>query len=258
MLFNDKHVVITGGAGGMGRLLCQSFLKEGAEVTVIDRVESLNIEGDVNLIQADLSSMDGIQAVANQLSARDVDILLNLAGLQYFGLLEQQPMEHIHCLYMVNLVAPVMLTQAVLPQMKARGDGHIVNIGSTFGAINFAHFVTYSSSKAGLQGFSEALRRELDGEGITVTYVAPRAVKTPLNTEKVMRYAEITKMNMDTPEYVVEKIIQAIRNGKKDVYLGFPESLFVRVNAILPTIVDKALATNDRKARTLFNQTETV
>jgi short-subunit dehydrogenase len=159
---------------------------------------------------------------------------------------------------MVNLIAPVILTQAVLPKMKARGRGHIVNIGSTFGAINFAHFATYSSSKAGLQGFSEALRREIDGQGIDVTYVAPRAVKTPLNTEKVMQFAAITKMNMDSPEYVVAKIIEAISARKKDVYIGFPESLFVRINAIFPAVVDKALVANDKKARTLFNQTDTV
>ncbi|MGD9000603.1 MAG: SDR family oxidoreductase [Granulosicoccaceae bacterium] len=258
MSFEGKHIAISGGAGGMGRLLCHSFLQSGARVTVIDRVESLDMEGAVSLLQADLSTLEGIQKVANKLAGQDVDILINLAGLQYFGLFEQQPVEYVHCLYMVNLIAPVLLTQAVLPNMKSRGHGHIVNIGSTFGAINFAHFVTYSSSKAGLQGFSEALRRELDGQGIDVTYVAPRAVKTPLNTEKVMQFAAITKMNMDSPEYVVAKIIEAISARKKDVYIGFPESLFVRINAILPTVVDKALATNDKKARTLFNKTETV
>jgi short-subunit dehydrogenase len=137
--------------------------------------------------------------------------------------------------------------------MKSRGSGHIVNVGSTFGSINFAHFVTYSSTKSGLKGFSESLRRELDGQGINVTYVAPRAVKTPLNTEKVMQLAEITKMNMDAPELVAEKIVEAIELKKKDAYIGFPESLFVRINAVLPRLVDKALAGNDKKARSLFN-----
>ena len=154
---------------------------------------------------------------------------------------------------MVNLVAPVLLTQAILPAMKSQGYGHIVNVGSTFGSINFAHFVTYSSTKSGLKGFSEALRREIDDLGIHVTYVAPRAVKTPLNTEKIMQLAEMTKMNMDSPEYVAEKIIQAIIHKKKDAYIGFPESLFVRINAVMPRLVDRALAGNDKKARMLFN-----
>ncbi|WP_126455917.1 SDR family oxidoreductase [Sulfuriflexus mobilis] len=257
MSFNNKHIAITGGAGGIGSLLCQAFAEQGARVTVIDRVENINLGERVSLLQADLSSMDGIQKVCKALADQQVDVLVNLAGLQYFGLFENQSPEQVLLHYMVNLLAPVMLTQAVLPAMKARGNGHIVNIGSTFGSINFAHFVTYSSSKAGMKGFSEALRREVANEGIQVTYVAPRAVKTALNDEKVMQLARATNMNMDSPEYVVGRIMQAISAQKKEAYIGFPECLFVRINALLPRIVDKALAADDRKARTILNQAET-
>lgn len=254
MPFKDKHIVITGGAGGMGQLLCHSFIKQGARVTIVDRAECAHMDTGVTLIQGDLSTYEGIQAVASQLAGKQVDILLNLAGLQYFGLFEQQPPENLMLLYMVNLIAPVMLSQAVIPGMKARHSGQIVNIGSTFGSINFAHFVTYSSSKAGLKGFSEALRRELVNDGVDVTYIAPRAVKTPMNTEAVMRYAEMTKMNMDSPELVVERMVQAIASKKKDTYIGFPESMFVRINAVLPRLVDMALAGDDKKVKTLFNE----
>lgn len=254
MSFNNKHVVITGGAGGMGRLLCQSLLQEGARLTIVDRVEGADIEGDVNWLQGDLSTFEGIQAVAGQLAGAKVDILINLAGLQFIGLFERQAPEHVMMLYMVNLIAPVMLSQAVLPGMKARGCGQIVNVGSTFGSINFAHFATYSSSKAGLKGFSEALRRELVNDGVSVTYIAPRAVNTPMNSETVMQYAAMTKMNMDSPGYVVEKMLTAIRAKKKDAYIGFPESMFVRINAVLPRLVDMALAGDDKKVKTLFNE----
>lgn len=258
MLFKDKHVVITGGAGGIGNLLTRAFTEQGALVTIVDRVDTIESADNVILSQGDLSSIEGIKKVAEVLASEQVDILINLAGLQYFGLFEEQSAEHMMLLYTVNLVAPAMLAKAVLPSMKARGQGHIVNIGSTFGSINFAHFVTYSSSKAGLKGLSEALRREVSGDGIDVTHISPRAVKTPLNSSKVMQLAKIVKMNMDTPEHVVEKIIQAISKKKKDVFIGFPESLFVRINAILPRVVDKALAADDKKARTLLNQTEMV
>jgi short-subunit dehydrogenase len=145
-----------------------------------------------------------------------------------------------------------MLTKAVLPAMRKRGSGHIVNIGSVFGSISFAHFVTYSSAKAGLRAFSEALRREVEGSHIAVTYIAPRAVKTGLSSGTVMEYAKLTSMNMDKPEYTARQIVKAIRARKKDVYIGFPESFFVRVNALMPRMVDAALAKNDRKAKTLF------
>lgn len=254
MSFNNKHVVVTGGAGGMGRLLCKALLQEGARLTIVDRVECTDIEGDVDWLQGDLSTFEGIQAVAGQLADSSVDILINLAGLQFIGLFEQQAPEHMMMLYMVNLIAPVMLAQAMLPGMKARGCGQIVNVGSTFGSINFAHFVTYSSSKAGLKGFSEGLRRELANDGVSVTYIAPRAVNTPMNSDMVMQYAAMTKMNMDSPEYVVEKMLTVIRAKKKNAYVGFPECLFVRINAVLPGLVDMALAGDDKKVKILFNK----
>ena len=216
MPFEGKNVVITGGAGGIGSLICKSFIEQGAKLTIVDRVSKHEVEGVVDLIQGDLSTQEGIFKVAETLRLQSVDVLINLAGLQYFGLLEDQQPEHLVKMYMVNLVAPALLTQAVLPAMKSLGHGHIVNIGSTFGSINFAHFVTYSSTKSGLKGFSEALRREVS-------------------------------------EVVAEKIVQAIVHKKKDAYIGFPESLFVRINAVMPRLVDRALAGNDKKARMLFN-----
>ncbi len=250
MRLEDKHVVITGGAGGLGSRIAALMRKKGARLSIVDRVPSLDFEAQ--LIQGDLSTSEGIAAIASALAQSEPDILVNLAGVQYFGPLEQQAPESVVLTYMINLVAPVLLSQAVLPGMRARGRGQIVNIGSIFGSINFAHFATYSSAKAGLRGFSEALRRELEGENIDVTYIAPRAVKTPLNNETVMRYAELTRMNMDDPDQVAKKIVRAIIASKKDVYLGFPESFFVRVNAVLPRLVDGSLAANDRIARNLF------
>ncbi len=252
MQLKGKQVVVTGGAGGIGSQLCAALIAEGAVITVIDRVETLPFSAAY--IRGDLSTLDGIQQVAEQLKSLPVDVLINLAGIQYFGEVEQQQPANTALTYMVNLLAPVMLTQAVLQRMKHRRQGHIVNIGSIFGSINFAYFTTYSSSKAGLKGFSEALRREVAADGVKVTYIAPRAVRTPLNTGKVMELAERTKMNMDAPELVVARITQAVIAQAKDVYIGFPESLFVRINALFPRLVDKALAKNDAIARHILTQ----
>lgn len=252
MQLKGKNVFVTGGAGGIGSQLCAALAAEGASITVIDRVEALPFTA--SYIRGDLGSLDGIQAVGEQLKALPVDVLVNLAGIQYFCEVEQQQASNTALTYMVNLLAPVLLTQAVLPHMKQRREGHIVNIGSIFGSINFAYFTTYSSSKAGLKGFSEALRREVAADGVKVTYIAPRAVKTPLNTGKVMELAARTKMHMDAPEYVVARILQAVLAQTKEVYLGFPESLFVRINALFPRLIDKALAGNDAIARQILTQ----
>ena len=98
----------------------------------------------------------------------------------------------------------------------------------------------------------QALRRELAGTGVDVTYVAPRAVRTAMVSDRVLEYAKLTRMAIDPPEATARRIVSAIRARRRDVYLGFPESVFVRLNALLPGLVDRALAANDRKAAQLF------
>lgn len=251
MSLEGKRVVLTGGAGGLGELVAGELLSAGADLTVIERVDELPYDA-TTYFKGDLSTPDGLAEIRSILRASDWDILINMAGMLYFGPFEDQTPSHIQTSYMVNLVAPVLLAQSVVPAMRRRGSGQIVNIGSVFGSINFAHFVTYSSTKAGLKGFSEALRRELHGTGIDVTYIAPRAVKTPLNTRHVMQFAEATGMKLDEPDIVAHRIVRAIAGRKKDVYIGFPESLFVRMNALLPRLVDAALVKNDRQASAIF------
>jgi short-subunit dehydrogenase len=249
MSFEDKQVLVTGGAGGLGMRICSHIRSEGGRITILDRAPP--VDGGAFLRQ-DLSTPEGLELAAQAVAARPWDIVVNLAGIQYFGPLERQSPSHLLASYMVNLVAPVRLTQAALPKMKARGTGQIVNVGSIFGSINFAHFATYSSAKAGLRGFSQALRRELSGTGVDVTYVAPRAVRTALNTPAVLEFAKLTHMNMDEPDLIADRIVAAIRARRRDVYFGFPEALFVRLNALFPGLVDRALAANDRKAAQLF------
>ncbi|MBI1405656.1 MAG: SDR family oxidoreductase [Caulobacter sp.] len=249
MSFRDKDILVTGGSGGLGALICRQLVAEGARVTVLDRVDSAVA---AQTLKHDLGSPSGLELAVADIARRDWDILVNLAGIQHFGPFEAQAPGHLFTSYMVNLVAPARLTQAVLPAMKARGRGQIVNVGSIFGSINFAHFVTYSSAKAGLRGLSQALRRELSGTGIDVTYVAPRAVRTALNSAAVLEFARLTHMNMDEPEQIAARIVAAMRQRRRDVYLGFPEALFVRLNALLPGLVDRALSANDRRAREMF------
>jgi len=252
MPLNGQNVVLTGGAGGIGRLAAKELIARGARLTIVDRADEFEFDG--RYIRGDLATGSGIADAAVAIEALRPDILINLAGVQYFGPFEQQVPEDVQSHYMVNLVAPVLLTQAVLPGMRRRGKGQIANIGSIFGSIGFGHFVTYSSAKGGLRVFSEALRRELGDTGIGVTYVAPRAVKTGLSNAAIQEFAKLTKMKMDEPEGIACRIVEAIAARRKDVYLGFPESLFVRVNAILPRLVDVVTTEHSRSAGNLFQR----
>ena len=225
-------------------------IKNGGKLSIIARNQS--DLASVSTIIGDLNSKDGIEKICSQIENEDWDILINLAGVQYFGFFENQAPEHLYESMYVNLLAPIRLIQSVLPRMKARSFGQIVNIGSIFGSINFAHFATYSSAKSGLRGLSQSLRRELAATPIGVTYVAPRAVNTPFNSAKVQELKKLTKMNMDEPELVASRIIKAIERDEKDVFIGNPESFFVRLNGLFPSLVDGALRSKDILTASLF------
>ena len=252
MKLEGKKVAVTGGTGGIGSEVVLQLARAGAHPLVLGQVRNDGLPGQ--FIACDFSTPDGVAVAGREIAAHAPDVLINLAGVQYFGRFEEQSTEALAQFYTINLIAPALLAQAVLPGMKKRGSGQIVNIGSIFGSIPFAYFVSYSSAKAGLKALSEALRRELDGTGVTVTYVAPRAVKTPMNHGKVVELSKATRMAMDAPEAVAARILRAIEAEEKDVYIGFPESLFVRVNALLPRLVDGALRKNDRIAARILKE----
>ena len=256
MELKDKRIVLTGAAGGMGSILAKELVKRGANLAMVDAnadtLASIAAElPGAHAITGDLSSASGCSQVTEQCLEKlaGIDMLINLAGINSFAAYEDESPEKIEAMLHINLLAPMWLSRALLPIMQKNNAGRIVNVGSIFGSIGFAYFSVYSASKFGLRGFSEALRREVADTNIKITYIAPRAVKTPMNSDALMRMGKATKMNMDAAEDVVKKIIAAIDNDRKDIYFGFPESFFVRLNVLFPRLVDKALAAQNRIAR---------
>ena len=235
MPLKGKHVVITGGNGGIGNALSNILREQGARVSIIDRIAGSNTR------VTNLADADELDALCETLKTHRIDILINLAGLMYFGHFPEQNIAHLSTMLIVNLEVPMRLAQAVIPGMLQRGEGHIVNIGSVFGALPFPHFTTYSTTKAGLQGFSEALRREYAGKGISVTHVSPRAVNTPLNNEAVAELHQRTSVTNDTPEVVARIIAQAILRKRKRVTIGQPDRFFAWLNGLFPSLIDRAL-----------------
>ena len=249
MRLEGKRVVLTGAAGGIGTLLAQRLKAQGAIVVGVDRVHCPACD---ETLVADLASEPSLADLSDQLSGRRVDILCNMAGLQYFGPFEWEDPANIRLLYLVNLVAPARLIRTVLPQMKARDSGQIVNIGSVLGAVNYPHFATYSSAKAGLRSLSESIRRELGKSGIVVTHIAPRAVRTAFNDDKVNRFLDLAKMRADHPAKVADRVARAIVERRKDVTIGAAERIYSRLNALFPRLVDAGLQGTTAKARALF------
>lgn len=259
MKLSGKGVLLTGASGGIGRCVAMELARRGARLALAGRSENKLIDLAERIrtggafaatLPCDISGPAGPSHLAR--SAVDalgaIDILINNAGLSCFGPLPEEEDSRIRSLVEVNLTAPMLLAREVLPGMLQRGRGHIVNVGSAFGSIAFPQFAVYSATKFALRGFSEALRRELDGTGITVSYVAPRTTDTAMNTPAVRDFVARTGAAMDPPEAVARVIINAIEEERSEVYVGWPERFFVRVNAIAPGLVDRSLAAQNRKA----------
>ena len=252
-----KRIILTGAAGGITAHLARLLAAEGARLCLTDineqaleEVRQALLEVDAATIAADITSAEGRQSIVDEALQKlgGIDVLINAAGINPFGVFANQDPDMIEKTLEINAIAPILMTRAVLPVMLEQDSGQIVNIGSTFGSIGFAWFSAYSASKYALRGFSQALRRELAETGVAVSYVAPRAVRTAINSPQVYAMAKAVNMKMDEPDAVAEQIVKAVRKGKKERYLGFPESLFVRINAVLPGLVDGAVRGQNRKA----------
>ena len=253
MDLRNKRIVLTGAGGGIGSILGARLAAEGARLyRLVPRTETnghdanmaLGPGGEIFTLACDITQdkqrSHAVQTIRQAWGG--IDVLINLAGVLDFRPYQDEDPAVLQRMIQVNVEAPMQLVRAFLPEMLAQGSGRIVNVGSMFGSIGFPYFAAYSATKFALRGYSQALRRELAGSGVGVTYISPRAVNTPLNPPIVHEMAARGMMKMDEPEPVARAIVRAIAAEKSEVYLGFPESLFARVNALFPGLVDRALA----------------
>jgi len=247
MELKNKRILLTGATGGIGRELAFELNSQGAELILVGRnenrlkliAEKLN---NAHIIQADISTEQGLEGLINALANAKLDGVINAAGLNQFSTLNKTDKHKISQMLDTNLLAPMVITQSLLSKLKNRPSAFILNVGSTFGSIGFAGYSAYCATKFGLRGFTESLRRELSGTSIKVLYIAPRATKTEMNSEQVAQMNLDLGVNMDSPIVVAQQIIQAIKTNKEETYLGWPEKVFVRLNALIPSLVDKSLA----------------
>jgi NAD(P)-dependent dehydrogenase (short-subunit alcohol dehydrogenase family) len=266
--FRDKVVVITGGARGLGLVLARKLAGEGAKLVLCSRNsdqlgrakrELQHSGAEVMIFRCDVTDQAQVESMIRQTLDvwGAVDVLMNDAGVIQVGPMETMQLEDYQEAMNVHFWGPLYAIQAVLPHMKARGEGRIVNITSIGGRISVPHLLPYSASKFALVGLSEGLRAELRKDGILVTTVTPGLMRTgsPRNAFfKSQHRAEHAWFAISdsipgasiSAESAANQVIEACRAGRSEITLSLPAKAAVTFHGLFPGLTADLLSLVNR------------
>src|SRR5579884_4124896 len=242
---SGKHAVITGASSGIGRAAAFEFAARGANLTIaarrgeqLDAVARLCRDRGVQCtsIVADVSSRTDCKRLID--SAGAVDILVNNAGFAVFDAIENANPDDLEAMMRSNYLGAVWCTQAVLPQMLARGSGTIVNVASIAGLMGYARMGGYCATKFAMIGFTEALRDEVIGRGVRVAMVCPGTTETNFfeKAERGKMPAASRLILAIEPERVAKAICDAAIDGRYRRILPFTAAIYMRFKEVSPRL----------------------
>lgn len=177
---SGKTAVITGISKGIGRALAENLLQNGVTVIGWGRTAPEYSHAHLHFIACDITDESSVKKAASDSFSisPNIDFLINNAGFGYFQTVEDFEVEKFRQMLEVNVTGAFLVTQALVPNMKAQQSGHIVNISSIAGRVGASHGSGYNASKFALSGFSEVLFQELRSQGIKSTTVYPGSTAT--------------------------------------------------------------------------------
>jgi short-subunit dehydrogenase len=237
MELRGARCLVTGASSGIGQATARRLAAAGADVLALGRNRpALALVGEP--IVCDLLDREQIAAAA--VEAGPVDVLVNNAGIGWFGPLHELDPDVLEQLVRVNLLAPVLLTRALLPEMLERGRGHVVNVGSIVGLVGGKDEAGYASTKGGLAAFTESLRQELDATPVRVSLVTPGAIATAFFERRGQPYSRRFPRPLEA-DRVAAAIVATIANDRAEVYVPRWLALPPRLHSLLPGLY-RALA----------------
>jgi len=233
------HVLVTGASSGIGSEVAREFHRAGHHVSLVARRREL-----LDALAKELGARCHVAAVDLAKRATDtswlaeveeaqgpVDVLVNNAGMQWVGATVEIPLETVEVLFRLNVLAPTVLTRAVLPGMLARKSGAIVDVASMAGVAPASGMSWYGASKSALVSFSESLRSELEGTGVHVVTVFPGPVETPMAAsarEDMKKSGRISNVPHGDAGELARKIVGAVEHRRaRIVYPWFHRVRFV-------------------------------
>jgi short-subunit dehydrogenase len=249
----DRRAFITGAAAGIGRAIAIELARQGTHLFLVDidadrlaetadHVRSVGV--DVRTAVCDLTDPKQITTVCQQglNESGGVDLLINNAGVAFYGPTSTMTAEQWDWLLAVNLHAPIQITRELLPSLLSLPDAHIVNMCSIAGLVAGGRFAAYHVSKFGLVGFTEALRAEYGRRGLGVTAVCPGPVFTGLYESAAggngSRVPTPPRWVCATPEAVARKTVRAVlRNRRQVLITPMAHGLFV-LKRFVPGLLD--------------------
>ena len=235
-LFAGRHALVTGASRGIGAAIATAFSKHGASVSLMVRDKARAravadaLTGPVAIVVADLTDRAAVNAASAEAAERlgAVDILVNNAGFTESAPFLKTGPEVFERMIAVHLMGAVHATQAVLPSMIERGQGHVINVASTAGLRGETYVSAYVAAKHALVGLTRALALEMSRKGVAVNAVCPGYTDTDLVRDAVARIADRSRMSES-------EVLRTILAGAEQSRLVKPEEVAEAVIALCAT-----------------------
>lgn len=257
--FDDASVLITGGSRGLGLALARRFAREGARLTLLardgDKLERARQElvatgADVLVVECDVGDPEQVEAAvhfAKEQRGR-IDVLVNNAGVIQVGPVEKMTPADFEEALNVHTWGPLHLMRAVIPYMKAQGEGRIVNISSIGGLVAVPHLLPYVVSKFALTGLSDGMRSELAKDNIQVTTVCPGLMRTGSHVNALFKgkheqeftwfaLSAATPLSSTSVRKAARQIVEACRRGTARLIITPQARLLHTFNALAPGLL---------------------